>query len=68
MKPINDLPETFKVELTRKEVEFIRLITQNPTHSHDEEVRRELFVGASRLLGYDMNSDGTIKCAAPGPE
>lgn len=61
MKPLNIVPDTFKVELTRQEVEYIRNITQNSTKPEDEDMRLRLFVGASRLLGYDMDDQGIIK-------
>jgi hypothetical protein len=31
---------------------------ESPT---DKDIRKNLFVGASRILGYDMNDDGSIK-------
>lgn len=61
MKPLDTVPDTFKVELTRQEVEYIREITQNPMNTEDQDVCLGLFVGASRLLGYDMDDLGMIK-------
>jgi hypothetical protein len=65
MKQIIEEPTTFKVELTLEEVEYIRAITQNyigdPDEDYDEsKIRLGLFVGASRLLGFNMNDNGEI--------
>lgn len=61
MKPLDTVPDKFKVELTRQEVEYIREITQNPMNIEDQDVCLGLFVGASRLLGYDIDDLGRIK-------
>ena len=66
MKEIVQPKTTFVVELTLEEVNMIRGLTQNHPEdclesSAENMVRMSLFVGASRLLGYDMNDDGTIK-------
>jgi hypothetical protein len=62
MKIVDEPKKTFTVELTKEEVEFIRGITQNPLTEvdYDYYTRIGLFVGCSRLLGYNMNDDGTI--------
>lgn len=62
MKIIEEPKQTFTVELTRGDVEFIRDLTQNPLDEHDykHHTRLSLFVGCSRLLGYSMNDDGSI--------
>lgn len=62
MREVDNPNKTFFVELTLKEVKFIREMTQNPVAREDtnSEVRKSLFVGTSRLLGYSMNDDGTI--------
>jgi hypothetical protein len=54
---------TFQVEMSRQELEFIRAICQNPLGDElpaDKDIRQKLFVGASRILGWDMNDDGSI--------
>ena len=56
----------FTVELTKEQVKYIKEFTQNSLVSPEEEnkeereIRLSLFVGASRILGVDMNDDGTI--------
>jgi hypothetical protein len=58
----NQIP-TFQVEMTKQELEFIKAICQNPMGDEsptDKDIRKNLFVGASRILGYDMNDDGSI--------
>ena len=55
--------KNFEVELTSEELELIRGLTQNPPqHSSEEEkeLYLSLFVSSSRILGFDMNDDGTI--------
>jgi hypothetical protein len=63
MQLIPNQTPTFQVELSLQELEFIRAMCQN--HIEDDsqennEMRLKLFVGASRILGYDMNDDGSI--------
>ena len=62
MREIENPNKVFHVELTLEEVEFIRGITQNPVDRDDQDnnVRKSLFVGTSRLLGYNMSDDGII--------
>jgi hypothetical protein len=68
MKPLYHKPQEFEVTLSLAEVEYIRAFTQNyncmnedPSNedAEDRKIRLSLFVGASRLLGYNMNDDGT---------
>jgi hypothetical protein len=57
---------TFHVEISRQELEFIREICQNPLRDEspaDSDIRRKLFVGASRILGWDINDDGSVNRA-----
>ena len=67
MKPIVKEQTEFDVTLTRDEVEMIRGLTQNylvedrPEDPTVTKVRLGLFVGASRLLGYEMDDTGNIK-------
>ena len=64
MKHIIPEVTTYTVELTKAEVELIRDLTQNcdPQNAAERaELYKELFVGMSRILGYDMADDGTIK-------
>jgi hypothetical protein len=59
----NQIP-IFQVEMTKQELEFIRTMCQHPPEGNpwgDNVMRLNLFVGASRILGYDMNDDGSIK-------
>jgi hypothetical protein len=54
---------TFDVELTLEEVEYIRGLTQNGTDNESLEqanLRRGLFVGCMRILGYNINDDGSM--------
>jgi hypothetical protein len=63
MQLIPNTSPTFQVEMSRQELEFIREICQNPIGDEfpeDKEIRLKLFVGASRILGWDMNDDGII--------
>lgn len=67
MKAVEKPQDIFTVELTRAEVEMIRGLTQNYTSGRPyEESEKErttrlgLFVGAMRLLGYDIKADGTL--------
>jgi hypothetical protein len=63
MQLIPNQPSTFQVEMSRQELEFIREICQNPLgdeYPTDKDIRLKLFVGASRILGYAMNDDGSI--------
>jgi len=65
MKLLPKEETTFNVELTKEEIMYIRSITQNSMVNPDEEdegrkkLRLSLFVGASRILGFDVNDDGT---------
>jgi hypothetical protein len=57
---------TVSVEMTIPEIEYIRRMTQNymagsEESSTDFQTRLALFVGSSRILGYDMEDDGSIK-------
>ena len=64
MKHIIPEVTTYTVELTKAEVKLIRDLTQNcspATNSIKAGLYKELFVGMSRILGYDMADDGTIK-------
>ena len=64
MKHITPEVTTYTVELTKAEVKFIRDLTQNyhpETDSVQAALFKELFVGMSRILGYDMADDGAIK-------
>lgn len=64
MKHIKPEVTTYTVELTKAEVKLIRDLTQNcdpQTDSTQANLYKELFVGMSRILGYDMADDGTIK-------
>lgn len=63
MQLIPNQTPTFQVEMTKQELEFIQAICQNPMGDEsptDKDIRKNLFVGASRILGYDMNDDGSI--------
>lgn len=54
---------TAVVELNMKEIELIRDLTQNsisPETNEQANIRKQLFVGASRILGYNMDEDGNI--------
>ena len=64
MKHIIPEVTTYTVELTEAEVKLIRDLTQNcspATNSIKADLYLELFVGMSRILGYDMADDGAIK-------
>ena len=64
MKEIKEEKTTIKVELTISEVELIKDLTQNALKKETKEqakIRLSLFVGASRILGFDMADDGSIK-------
>ncbi len=64
MKHIIPEVTTYTVELTKAEVKLIRDLTQNcdPQTDHTQaDLYLELFVGMSRILGYDIADDGTIK-------
>jgi hypothetical protein len=55
---------TFQVEMSRQELEFIRAICQNPLGDElpsDKDTRQKLFMGTSRILGWNMNDDRSIK-------
>jgi hypothetical protein len=57
---IKAVPQTFEVELTRDEVEYIRDFTSTITDKGDgSKTAIDLFVGTSRLLGYQVKDDGT---------
>ena len=63
MRLIPNQSPTFQVELSRKELEFIREMCQNPLDeetSTDKTTRLKLFVDASRILGWNVNDDGSI--------
>jgi hypothetical protein len=63
MQLIPNQPSTFQVELSRQELEFIREMCQNPLGDEsqtDRATRLKLFVGSSRILGWNMNDDGSI--------
>jgi hypothetical protein len=59
---------TFQVEISRQELEFICIMSQNylgqgtprDEHPADKVLRLKVFVGASRILGRNVNDDGTI--------
>jgi hypothetical protein len=76
MQPVYHKPKEFEVTLSLAEVEYIRNFTQNylgedPSTEYPEElkIRLGLFVGASRLLGYDISDDGTcIRTPFPYPK
>jgi hypothetical protein len=64
MKPVTPTkPKEFEAVLTEEAVKYIRWFTQNPPDRGEtdveETIRLSLFVGASRLLGYQVNDDGT---------
>ena len=63
MREIDNPNKIFTVELTLAEATLIRELTQN-SHEHwtvdQSKTALSLFVGASRLLGYRMNDNGTI--------
>jgi hypothetical protein len=49
--------------MSRKELEFIRAMCQNHVEGDSQEnndIRLKLFVSASRILGWNMNDDGSI--------
>lgn len=55
--------QKFLVELTTDEVRIIRDFTQNCRPDESNELKQtylQLFVGMSRLLGYDMKDDGSV--------
>lgn len=58
MKEIENPNKTFFVELTLKEVEFIREMAQNSIarDAPNNEVQKSLFVETSKLLGYGDES------------
>lgn len=66
MKEIKIPKSVVTVELTMDEVEYIRNITQNyfgnieDEDTKSKEIRKSLFVGSSKILGFNMNDDGTI--------
>jgi hypothetical protein len=63
MQLIPNQSPTFQVEMSRQELEFIREICQNPLGAElptDKDIRLKLFVGASRILGWNMNDDGSV--------
>ncbi len=61
MKIIEEPRKTFTVELTREDVEFLRDVTQElPEPDYQYHTRMGIFVCCSRLLGYDMNDDGSL--------
>ena len=64
MKHIIPEVTTYTVELTKAEVKLIRGLTQNydpQMDSTEADLYKGLFVGMSRILGYDMADDGTLK-------
>ena len=53
----------FQVEISRQELEFIREMCQNPLEDEpptNKTTRLKLFVSASRILGWNVNDDGSI--------
>lgn len=67
MKEIETKKTVFQVELTRAEIEYIVAMTQNycgpdirSEHPKEMEIRRELFIGAAKILGIPINDDGSI--------
>lgn len=66
MKEVITPKEEFTVAITRRELHYLRELTQNPFVIPDDEdptekqLRLSIFVGASRLLGYSVNDDGSI--------
>jgi hypothetical protein len=68
MHLISNQSPTFQVEMSRQELEFIREMCQNylgqgtpeDEHPTDKATRLKLFVGASRILGWNVNDDGSI--------
>jgi hypothetical protein len=63
MHLVPNQPPAFQVELSRQELEFIREMCQNPLEDEPpthKATRLNLFVGASRILGFNMNDDGSI--------
>jgi hypothetical protein len=62
VKIIEEPRQSFTVELTREDVEFIRTLTQKPLKVPDYQhhTRVGIFVCCSRLLGHDVNDDGSI--------
>ncbi len=61
MKSINQ-SKTFTVELTEAEVELIHELTQNCDPINRQTLKDtylHLFVGMGRLLGKNLDSDGT---------
>lgn len=64
MQLIPNQSTTYQVEMSRQELEFIREMCQNPLEDEPtthKATRLKLFVGASRILGFNMNDDGSIK-------
>ena len=67
MKHLPKEETTFVVELTKDEIILIRDLTQNYILSQDindetqtqAKTRASLFVGASRLLGYNITDNGS---------
>ena len=56
------------ITLDESELNYIRGMTQNycgpegtDELDKDQAIRRELFIAVSRALGYDMQTDGSIK-------
>jgi hypothetical protein len=63
MHLIPNQSSTFQVEMSRQELEFIREMCQNPLEDEPpahKATRLKLFVGASRILGWNINDDGSI--------
>lgn len=66
MREIDTPKEEFNVVISRKEAEYLRELTQNSVcepyleDASETALRLSIFVGASRLLGYNMNDNGTI--------
>jgi hypothetical protein len=67
MKHLPKEETTFVVELTKDEIILIRDLTQNYSLSQDindettqqANTRKSLFVGTSRLLGYNITDNGS---------
>lgn len=64
MKKLDIEPKIFHVELTKEEVKLINHLTleanKSKINNKYEKTNLELYVGTSRLLGIDINNDGTI--------
>jgi len=64
MRELQEKRTTVSVELTIPEIEMIRKLASHamlPETEEQSKTRMSLFVGASRILGFDMDDDGKIK-------